>query len=66
MVLAVRDIRAIRERIVYFKKQAEVFRSLGKRSNDAQLRDRFCELSRRCDAIAANIERNLSIHEKAD
>lgn len=61
-----RDIRAIRERIVYFKKQAEVFQNLGERSKIDHLRDRFFELSRRCKTIAANMERNLSIHEKAD
>ena len=60
-----RDIAAMRKRIAYLKRQAEAFRKLGENSHDRTLGNQFSELSDRCDAIAANIERNLSIHEKS-
>jgi len=60
-----RDVAAMRKRIAILKRQAEAFRKLGVNSHDPALGNQFSELSDRCDAIAANIERNLPIHEKS-
>ena len=60
-----RDVSAMRTRMVYLNQQAAEFRKLGEHSADP-LRAQFFDLARRCDEIAVNIERNLPIHGTAD
>ena len=59
------DRFSMRERIAFLKAQAQAFRRLAEGTRDTSLRSRFVDLAERCDQIAANIESNLSIHERS-
>jgi hypothetical protein len=59
------DSFTMRERIAFLKAQAHAFRRLGDGTRDMELKSRFVDLAERCDQIAANIETNLSIHERS-
>lgn len=56
---------SMRDRIGYLKRQAVQFRALGKVQHDTMLRAEFFDLAEACDLIAANIEMNISVHQRA-
>ena len=55
------DIAKMRERVSYFRDQAQWLRATGSKShgNDSKLRERFFELAHECEIIAEKIERNI-------
>ena len=53
----------MRERIPFLRAQAEEFRRLAASAVDPELRAGFLDVAASCEEIAANIERNLPIHE---
>jgi len=61
-----RDIGSMRRRADFLRRQAAQFRKHGEEAHNPALHDRLADLAERCSEIAANIERNLSIHERAD
>ena len=58
-------ISSMRKRIAYLKREAAEFRRIGELSAEP-VRTQLFELSDSCDEVAANIERNLSIHDSSD
>jgi len=65
MFRAMNDVASMRERIVYLQRQAQAFREFSAASKNQALCDQLEDLAKRCDEIAANIARNLPIHERA-
>ena len=61
-----RDIGSMRRRVEFLRRQAAQFRKQGEGAHDPALHDQLTDLAERCAEIAANIERNLPIHERAD
>ena len=60
------DIGSMRRRADFLRRQAAQFRRQGEEIHNPALHHRLTDLAQRCTEIAANIERNLSIHERAD
>jgi hypothetical protein len=58
------DLSTMRTRVAYLKRQAETFRRLSKLARDEAMRAQLLELAGRCDAIAVNIEKNITIHRR--
>lgn len=56
----------MRERIAHLRQQAVAFREFAETSKSEALREQLVDLAGRCDKIAANIARNLPIHERCD
>ena len=57
---------SMRERIAFLRGQAKEFRRQAEAAHDPMLHAQFADLAERCERVAANIERNLSIHEGSD
>jgi hypothetical protein len=53
----------MQNRISFLRAQAEEFRRLAATAAAPELRAGFADLAASCEEIAANIERNLPIHE---
>jgi len=53
------DIARLRQRVVYLRRQAALYRRFAKRPCNAPLHARFEDLAKRCGEIAANIERGI-------
>lgn len=53
------DKAAMRKRVSYLRTQAVSFRKLGMQAAEPALAESFADLARRCEEIAATIERNL-------
>jgi hypothetical protein len=58
------DMSSMKKRVGYLEQQAKEFRKLGDISHDATMRGQFLELADRCEKIAANIKKNIPIHER--
>jgi hypothetical protein len=58
------DLTSMKARVAYLKRQADDFRKLADLSHDGPTRAQLIELAERCEAIAANISRNIPIHER--
>ena len=57
-------ISSMKARIAYLNRQAKEFRKLAEVSHDATMRVQLVELPKRCETIAANISKNMPIHER--
>jgi hypothetical protein len=57
-------ISSMKLRVAYLNRQATEFRKLAEASHDASLRAQLLELAKRCETIAANISKNMPIHER--
>ena len=57
-------ISSMKLRVAYLNRQAKEFRKLAEASHDASMRARLLDLAKRCESIAANISKNMPIHER--
>lgn len=57
-------ISSMNVRVAYLNRQAKEFRKLAEASHDASLRAQLLDLAKRCESIAANISKNMPIHER--
>jgi hypothetical protein len=57
-------ISSMKLRVAYLNRQATEFRKLAEASHDASMRAQLVDLARRCETIAANISKNMPIHER--
>ena len=53
------DLAAMRRRVSFLRRQADSFRKMSAIAANRPLAEEFEELARRCDEIAATIDRNL-------